>query len=113
MAEYQKLTEDAYRAALRRSSADPTPRAVTARYDRGRGRIVVRLETGLELGFAPRDAQGLEHATAGDLARIEIVGAGAGLHFPVLDADLSIAGLLEGRLGSDVWMAARRTARTA
>ena len=113
MAEYRKLTESAYQAALHRGLADQTPRAVSVRYDRGRGRIVVRLETGLELGFAPRDAQGLDHATARDLARIEIVGAGAGLHFPALDADLSIAGLLEGRLGSDVWMAARRPARIA
>jgi hypothetical protein len=113
MAEYRELTEGEYAAALERGRVARTPRALSARYDRGRGRIVVRLDTGLELGFAPRDAQGLEHANAPDLADIEIVGAGSGLHFPKLDADLSIAGLLEGRLGSDAWMAARRPVRIA
>ncbi len=89
------------------------PVAVGARYDRGRGRIVVRLSTGLELAFAPRDAQGLERATAADLDTIEISPTGLGLHFPKLDADLYIPALLEGRLGSELWTAARRKGRAA
>ena len=89
----------------RRRSDEPW--ALDARYDRQRERIVVHLSTGLEIAFAPRDAQGLENATAEDLAAIEISPSGFGLHFPRLDADLYLPGLLEGYLGSKRWMAAR------
>ena len=84
-----------------------TPHAVAARYDAGRNRIVVELSTGLEIAFAPRDAQGLETATPEDLAEIAIEPPGFGLHFPRLDADLYLPALLEGLLGSKVWAASR------
>ena len=82
--------------------------AVAARYDRGRGRVVIRLNTGLEVMFPPRDAEGLERATAADLEEIEISPTGLGLHFPRLDADLYVPGVLQGLFGSKRWMAARR-----
>jgi hypothetical protein len=83
------------------------PHAVSARYDRRIGRVVVRLSTGLEISFSPRDAQGLETATWEQLREIEIDPPGFGLHFPALDADLYIPALLEGFFGSKRWMAAR------
>jgi hypothetical protein len=64
------------------------PRAKSAHYDAGRDRVVIRLTTGIEIGFAPRQAEGLEHAKAEDLAEIEITPTGQGVHFPKLDADL-------------------------
>ena len=85
-----------------------TATAVAARYDRGRGRVVIRLNTGLEVMFAPHDAEGLERATAADLEEIEISPTGLGLYFPRLDADLYVPGLLQGLFGSQRWMAARR-----
>jgi hypothetical protein len=84
-----------------------TPHAVSARYDRRIGRIVVRLSTGLEISFSPSDAEGLETATWQQLREIEIDPPGFGLHFPALDADLYIPALLEGYFGSKRWMAAR------
>ena len=84
-----------------------TPHAVSARYDRRIARVVVRLNTGLEISFSPRDAQGLETATWEQLQKIEITPEGFGIHFPVLDADLYIPSLLEGCFGSKTWMAAR------
>jgi hypothetical protein len=84
-----------------------TPHAVSARYDRRIGRVVVRLSTGLEISFSPRDAQGLEAATWEQLQEIEITPTGFGIHFPALDADLYIPSLLEGYFGSKKWMAAR------
>jgi hypothetical protein len=83
------------------------PIAVTARYDRRIGRVVIRLDTGLEIAFSPHDAQGLEVAKPADLVPIEISPSGLGLHFPKLDADLYLPSLLEGFLGSKEWMAAR------
>jgi hypothetical protein len=83
------------------------PHAVSAYYDRANGRVVVELSSRLALTFRPQDAQGLEKAKASDLDEIEISPSGFGLHFPRLDADLYMPGLLEGFLGSRKWMAAR------
>jgi hypothetical protein len=83
------------------------PHAVSARYDRRIGRIVIHLSTGLDIAFSPRDAQGIENATAAQLNAIEISPSGFGIHFPALDADLYLPALLEGFLGSRKWMASR------
>ena len=83
------------------------PRASSAHYDAGRDRVIVRLTTGAEIDFAPRDAEGLQHATREDLAEIEVEALGLGIHFSRLDADLYVPVLLEGVLGSKSWMAAR------
>ena len=83
------------------------PFAVTARYDKRLNRIIVGLNNGLELMFPPGLAQGLERATPADLAAIEISPSGFGLHWPTLDGDLSVPGLLAGLFGSRDWMAGR------
>lgn len=81
------------------------PQAVAAHYDRASNRIVIRLSSRLELSFSPLDAQGLQHARPSELEEIEITPSGFGIHFPKLDADLYLPGLLEGFLGSKRWMA--------
>ncbi len=97
-----------FEAAKRRGDARLRgPRAVAARYDAGRGRVVITLSTGVELGLAPRDVEGLADASAEDLREVEIEAKGLGVHFPRLDADLYVPALLEGVLGSRRWMAAR------
>jgi len=83
------------------------PRAVSARYDRANGKIVVNLSSKLTLSFSPQDAQGLENATPAQLEEVELSPSGFGVHFPKLDAHLYIPGMLEGLMGSRKWMAAR------
>jgi hypothetical protein len=83
------------------------PKAIAAHYDRAGGRIVVRLSSRLDVSFSPYDAQGLENAKPWQLEEIEISPSGFGIHFPRLDADLYVPGLLEGFLGSKCWMASR------
>jgi hypothetical protein len=83
------------------------PRAVSAHYDRAAGHIVIALSSKLILSFSPHDAQGLENAKPSQLDEIEITPSGFGIHFPKLDADLYVPGLLEGFLGSKKWMAYR------
>ena len=83
------------------------PRAASARYDRQLGRIIVDLTNGCTFAFPPRLAQGLESATDDQLADIEILGAGYGLHWEALNADLSIPGLLAGIFGTRAHMARR------
>ncbi len=81
------------------------PRAVTARYDRRLDRVIVSLDNGLDLAFPPHMAEGLDKATASDLATIEISLTGLGLHWPKLDADLCLPALMAGVFGSPRWMA--------
>jgi len=57
------------------------PRAVSARYDRRSGHVVVHLTSKLIVSFSPRDAQGLEDATATQLDEIEISPSGCGIYF--------------------------------
>jgi hypothetical protein len=83
------------------------PRAVSAHYDRKSGHIVINLSSKLILSFSPHDAQGLENAKPSQLNEIEVTPSGLGIHFPKLDADLYVPGLLEGFLGSKKWMASR------
>jgi hypothetical protein len=108
MATRDEFTRANARAHKRRATR---PRAVAARYDRRRHRVVVSLSNDVDLSFPPHAAQGLETATPSDLDTIDISPSGFGLHFPKLNADLYVPGLLEGFLGSERWMAARLGAR--
>jgi len=83
------------------------PRAVSAHYDRKTGRIVIHLSSKLMVSFSPCDVEGLEDAPPSQLNQMEISPSGYGIHFPAVDADLYIPGLLEGFLGSEKWMASR------
>ena len=83
------------------------PRAVAAHYVRKTGRIVVELNSKVIVSFSPGDVEGLEDAKPSQLSAIEISPSGFGIHFPAVDADLYVPGILEGLLGSRRWMASR------
>ena len=83
------------------------PYAVAVRYDGRQQRIVVELNTGLTVVFPPSMIEGLQGARPRDLREIVITPSGFGLHFPKLDADVHLPGLLAGTLGSRRWMAAQ------
>jgi hypothetical protein len=101
------LADFAQANRLGREMQSNTPRALSARFNRRMGRIVIQLSTGIDLAFPPAIAQGLENATPAQLAEIEISPSGFGISFPRLDADLYLPALLEGFLGSRKWMASR------
>ena len=103
--ELDKQTEQANRKGREFQAAHP--RAVSARYDRRTGRIVITLSSRLIVAFSPQDAEGLEGASPEEISPIEISPTGFGIHFPRLDADLYLPALLEGFLGSKRWMASR------
>jgi hypothetical protein len=90
------------RMAIRREG----PIALAARYDAPSGRIIVSLNRGVEFIFPTSIAEGLAGADPADLAEIEVSPAGLGLHWPRLDVDLLVSGLLSGVFGSRRWMAA-------
>src|SRR5437763_5122632 len=93
-----------------KQSLSSEPRAHSARYDRRTGRILVELTNGCSFAFPARRAQGLERATDGELANIEVLGVGLGLHWEKLDVDLSVPGLLAGLLGTKAYMDRQRAA---
>lgn len=104
-----ELTDAAIDAALERGRTAHAnePRAAAARYDRATGRVLVDLENGCAFAFPPRLAQGLDKATDDQLAAVEILGKGYGLHWEELDVDLSLPGLMAGIFGTKAWMARR------
>jgi hypothetical protein len=104
-----ELTESEIDAAIERGhiAQKIEPRADAVRYDKQNNRIIVDLTNGCTFAFPPRVAQGLETATDEDLAAVDILGAGYGLHWETLDVDLSIPGLLAGLFGTKAYMARR------
>ena len=94
-----------------RRRAISEPRATRARYDRRTGRVVVDLTNGCSFVFPARSLQGLAQARDAELADIEILGSGHGLHWPALDADFTVPGLLMGVVGTRAWMASELARR--
>ena len=99
-----QLYEAAQRGALARKNE---PRALSARFDPRLDRIVVELSNGCTFAFPPRLAQGLEEASAEQLAEVAVLGRGYGLHWENLDVDLSIPGLLAGIFGTKAYLSRR------
>jgi hypothetical protein len=101
------ITErDLEQAENRMQTVRQAGHAVSVRYDRRASRVVVNLNTGVQLSVPTRNIEGLADAQAEDLAAIEITPAGLGLHWPKLDADVYVPALLQGVFGSKKWMAA-------
>jgi Protein of unknown function (DUF2442) len=103
------IDEQEVEAASKRGLArlGKTPFAISARFDRKMSRVCVLLSTDLVIAFKPVDIEGLENATPTQLSVIVVSPNGLGLHFPAVDADVYLPGLLEGHFGSRKWMAAR------
>ena len=101
-------------AARRRGEdlARTEPRASAASYDAASGRVTVELTNGCTFAFPARALEGLGDARDEDLAQVEVLGFGYGLHWEALDADFTVPGLMMGLFGARAWMA-REQARRA
>ena len=62
--------------------------------------ICIRLEDDREIRFPASKNRRLAKATPEQLANVELICDGTGLHWEALDEDLSVIGILEGRLGN-------------
>jgi len=104
-----ELTDEEIDAALARGEAAVMrePRARAARYNAKLGRVIVDLTNGCSFSFPPHLVQGLESATPAQLAAVEILGVGFGLHWEELDTDITVPGLLAGVFGTQSYMARR------
>jgi len=90
------LTDNQIDAALARGEADRRreTRATKVWYDPELKCVIVELENGRGFSFPARLAQGLEAAADEELAEVEILGDGYGLHWEALDVNVSVTGMM-------------------
>jgi hypothetical protein len=77
--------------------AELTTKAVKAWYENQQ--ICVMLEDEREIRFPVKKNSILKNAPVDKVSNIEIICNGSGIHWPDLDEDLSVTGILEGRFG--------------
>ena len=65
-----------------------------------KGFVCLRLTDEREIRFPAAKNRRLAKATPKQLAKVELICEGTGLHWPDLDEDLSVQGILEGRFGA-------------
>jgi hypothetical protein len=63
------------------------------------GMICLLMSDNKEVRFPVELNSKLKNATEKQLKNIEIICGGTGLHWPELDEDLSVTGIMEGRYG--------------
>ena len=85
--------------AVAKREKDEGRRAIGAHYDRRTQRILVELTSGFLFGFPAASIPELAHAPIEQRARVTVSSGGGGLHWPGLDVDLSVPGLLLASVG--------------
>lgn len=78
--------------------ADLMFKAIKAWYENGQ--ICMLLSDKKEVRFPVELNPTLNAASPSQLMNIEIICGGTGLHWPELDEDLSVTGIIEGRFGT-------------
>jgi hypothetical protein len=109
MAKHKVVTTDAEidRAIEQAQSLQQEPRVVSAEYRPGPGLdlLILKLSDGHRHLIPREDLQGLQSATREQIAQVEILGNGTGLHWPALDLDHYVPSLLRRVYGTKSWMA--------
>jgi hypothetical protein len=109
MAKHKVITTDAEieAAILRGSEAGQEPRVLEVEYRAGHGLdlLILKMNDGHRVCIPREDLQGLASAAKQEVAKVEILGQGTGLHWPTLDIDLYVPALLQQIYGTRRWMA--------
>ncbi|CAN5518496.1 DUF2442 domain-containing protein [soil metagenome] len=92
-------------ALLRASTESDDPRAIHVDYRPGLDLLILKMSDGHRLCLPREDLEGLQNASKQDVAQVEILGGGTGLHWPSLDVDLYVPALLHHIYGTRRWMA--------
>jgi len=77
------------------------PRDFKVRYDANEDLVSLDFADGVRVSVPRKQLQGLENATRSQLSKIEIVGHGTGLHWPLLGVDHYVLGLLDHKVGTN------------
>lgn len=109
MVKHKVVTTDAEidRALSRASALEGEPRVVSVEYRPGTGLdlLILKLSDGRREIIPREDLEGLERATREQVASVEILGHGTGLHWTELNVDHYVPGLLKHIYGTKRWMA--------
>lgn len=87
-----------------RTQENERPRAVEAHYNRADDKFFIALAPCVAIVIPRAYLQGLENASPAQAAEVELDEVGSGLHWPALDVDHYIPGILAGVLGTRRWM---------
>ena len=91
-------------AQLPLAAAATEPRAKAAYYDTASGRVTIELTNGCVFAFPPALAQGLESASAAELATVEVMPGAESIYWECLDVGFSVPNLIAGSFGTKAWM---------
>jgi hypothetical protein len=80
------------------------PRAQSVRFHRSSKRLQIELQDGVAVMIPTAFIQGLAGAPAKEIEAVELLADGYALHWPSLDADATVAGLVSGVFGTKQWM---------
>lgn len=102
-----RVTDDEINAALAQARIfeQDDIRVVEAGYDKRYDLITLRLADDIRVSIPRKKLQGLQQATPAQLSKIRLLGRGTGLHWPELDVDHYVPGLLNHVFGTARWMA--------
>lgn len=95
---------EAARSQARQFQVDDR-RTVRVIYDKKPDLVTLHLDDGVRISIPRRLLEGLQDASATQLGRVEIVGRGTGIRWPMLDVDHYVPGLLNHIFGTSRWMA--------
>ena len=117
--ELDQQHQSAVQRGANKTQSEPQAQSVT--YDATTNRLVIELKNGVIFQLPCPLVQGLGDAPADAIAQVRLGPRGASLHWENLKLDFSLAGLLAGIFGTQVWMAelgrtggrARSEAKTA
>jgi hypothetical protein len=109
MATHKVATTDTEidRAIHQARNLQDEPRVMEVEYRPGAGLdlLILKLNDGYRLVIPRENLEGLRSATRQQIAEVEILGNGTGLHWPALDLDHYVPSLLRGIYGTKRWMA--------
>ena len=92
-------------ARAQRMRDEPIVTEVEYKYGPGLDLLILKLSDGRRHVIPREELQGLQSATKAQIAQVQIIGHGTGLHWPALDVDLYVRSLLRGVYGNKQWMA--------
>jgi hypothetical protein len=85
-------------------AGDNEPRATSVRFDRASKRLQIELQDGVAMMIPVASIQGLEKAKAREIEAVELLAQGYALHWPAMDVDVTVPGLVAGVFGTRQWM---------
>src|SRR5271157_1145681 len=91
--------------AQAREFAASDRRVVRVAYERKPDLLTLHLDDGMRVSIPRMSLQGLRDAKPAQLSKVEILGRGTGLHWPLLGVDHYVPGLLNHIFGTSRWMA--------